>query len=83
MVVVLFAVSEHLERNCSGLSRQAVAGVLAMKPDKAILADSGAHCHQSVVPPLFPVHVHSPARPPIHSHTKTQAYPGACVRASV
>lgn len=40
VVVVLFSVAEFLERNCSGLSREAVAGVMSLQPGSAVKADT-------------------------------------------
>ena len=41
-MVVLFGVADFLEANCSGKARDAIAAVLALKPETAILADTGA-----------------------------------------
>ncbi len=47
-VVVLFGVADFLEANCCGKARDAIAAVLALKPETAILADTGVwssdHC---------------------------------------
>ena len=40
-VVVLFGVADFLEANCSGKARDAIAAVLALKPESAVLADTG------------------------------------------
>lgn len=50
VVVVLFSVAEFLERNCSRRARDAVAGVLALKPETAVLADSGKEVAADSVP---------------------------------
>ena len=47
-MVVLFGIADFLEANCSGKARDAIAAVLALKPETALLADTGAaHGRQS------------------------------------
>lgn len=41
-VVVLFAVADFLESRCTGQARDAIAAVLALKPETAVLATTGA-----------------------------------------
>lgn len=41
VVVVLFSIAELLERNVSGRASDAIAGVLALRPETAVLADTG------------------------------------------
>ena len=41
-MVVLFGVADFLESNCTGKARDAINAVLALKPDTAILAATGA-----------------------------------------
>ncbi len=40
-MVVLFGVADSLEANCVGKARDAIAAVMALKPETAVLADSG------------------------------------------
>lgn len=40
-VVVLFSVADFLESRCTGQARDAISAVLALKPETAVLADSG------------------------------------------
>ena len=40
-VVVLFGVADSLEANCVGKARNAIAAVMELKPETALLADSG------------------------------------------
>ena len=44
-VVVLFGLAETLESRCTQAARDAIAGVLALKPDTAILQANGALLH--------------------------------------
>lgn len=41
-VVVLFGFADFLESNCTGKARDAIGAVMALKPDTAILAATGA-----------------------------------------
>ena len=41
-VVVLFGVADFLESNCTSKARDAIGAVLALKPDNAVLAATGA-----------------------------------------
>lgn len=40
-VVVLFSVADFLESRCTGQARDAISAVLALRPETAVLADSG------------------------------------------
>jgi len=48
--VVLFSVADFLEGRCTGQARDAIAAVLALKPDVAVLASSGQEVEASSVP---------------------------------
>ena len=41
--MVLFGVADFLEANCSGKARDAIAAVLALKPETAVLAGTGVY----------------------------------------
>ena len=41
IVVVLFCIADFLEERCTGQARDAISAVLALKPDVAVLAESG------------------------------------------
>lgn len=49
-VVALFGVAEFLEARCSIKARDAIAAVMALKPETAILAQSGEEGHASLMP---------------------------------
>ena len=40
-MVVLFGVADFLEANCTGKARDAIAAVLALKPEVAVLVSTG------------------------------------------
>ncbi len=40
-VVVLFAVADWMETQCTSSARDAISAVLALKPEQAVLAESG------------------------------------------
>ena len=40
--MVLFGAADFLESNCTGKARDAIGAVLALKPDTAVLAATGA-----------------------------------------
>ena len=40
-VVVLFSLADWLESSCTSSARNAIAAVLALKPEVAVLANSG------------------------------------------
>ena len=49
-VVVLFSVADFLESRCTGQARDAISSVLSLRPETAILADSGEEVEASAVP---------------------------------
>lgn len=49
-VVVLFSVADFLESRCTDQARDAISSVLSLRPDTAILADSGQEVEVSAVP---------------------------------
>ena len=49
-VVVLFSVADFLESRCTGQARDAISSVLSLRPETAILADSGQEVEASAVP---------------------------------
>lgn len=49
-VVALFGVAEFLEARCSRKARDAIAAVMALKPEVAILAQSGEDSHALLMP---------------------------------
>ena len=51
IVVVLFCVADFLEERCTGQARDAISEVLALKPDVAVLASSGAEVPATSVAP--------------------------------
>ena len=55
-MVVLFGVADLLEANCTGKARDAIAAVLALKPETAVLADNGACRTAGPFPSLFCAH---------------------------
>ena len=49
-VVVLFSIADFLESRCTGQARDAISSVLSLRPETAILADSGEEVEASAVP---------------------------------
>ena len=49
-VVVLFSVADFLESRCTGQARDAISSVLSLRPETAILADSGEEMEAAAVP---------------------------------
>ena len=49
-VVVLFSVADFLESRCTGQARDAISSVLSLRPETAILAESGEEVSASSVP---------------------------------
>lgn len=49
-VVVLFTVSDFLETRCTGQARDAISSVISLRPDTAILADTGEEVEGATVP---------------------------------
>ena len=48
-VVVLFSLADWLESACTASAKNAIAGVLALKPDAARLAETGTACRRPYV----------------------------------
>ena len=48
-VVVLFSVADFLESRCTGQARDAISSVLSLRPETAVLADSGLEVEASAV----------------------------------
>ena len=46
-VVVLFSLADWLESACTASAKNAIAGVLALKPDTARLVETGTACRRS------------------------------------
>ncbi|KAI8104140.1 hypothetical protein M9435_006666 [Picochlorum sp. BPE23] len=49
-VVVLFSVADFLESRCTGQARDAISSVLSLRPETAILAESGEEISAALVP---------------------------------
>lgn len=49
-VVVLFSVADFLESRCTGQARDAISSVLSLRPETAVLADSGEEVPASSIP---------------------------------